>query len=118
MMHLSAEELVRLEQMFDSGRVRSEPTTLSATDRMMDAMIAAAQLKTDLRRARRAIAQGRCEPPPTPRTPETSRVGHDDGAVADRATGAKLLLDWKLPRTLDELILIRQSLLDNHRQDV
>src|SRR5690242_8884781 len=92
-MQLSAEELARLEEMFSSGIVRSDPSTLSATDRMLDDLTRVARKRTTHRTSRsRLTAMGR-------------KFSLNSSAPSD------LNLAWNIPRTLDELIQVRKVLL-------
>jgi hypothetical protein len=91
-MQLSGDELARLELMFDSCEVRSDPETLSGTDRMMDAMRRTATTK---------------------RSPMNTKDSHaGDRALRDseRAGNGP---NWNIPRTLEELIQIRRGLMRN-----
>lgn len=86
-MRLSPEELERLEAMCAAGQVRSDPPTLSATDRMLETMSAAA----------RARAKPRPAPPRPPSCPAAAR----DTPPARR----------RLPARLEDLLEIRRALL-------
>lgn len=103
-MQLSRAELIRLQLMFDSGQVRSDPPTLSDADRMMDAM----------NRRRRAVSsQG---------TPAATPFTHRTNADIDTVLGVPRppcdpQLDWTAPHSLEELLQIRQVLLRGHLRD-
>jgi hypothetical protein len=114
-MHLTLTELARLESMFASGQVRSDPSTLSATDRMMDAMIQVAKLKTTGRLARRVMSQTarQAAPDHEPEDPRAAECG-DRGRSEVEAT-SEGQPDWDTPRTLEELIEIRRALLRNEQ---
>jgi hypothetical protein len=85
-MQLSADELTRLEMMFRSCQVRSDPPILSDTDRRLDAM----------RRSECASDNN------APRREASSR---SDSRPS-----------WATARTLDELIHIRRGLMRNEEQ--
>ena len=95
-MRLSNEELARLEQMFASGLVQSDPLTLSATDRMLEDVIRGACTKA--------------APPSYPANASTVPQNSDAPSEAQSS--------WKTPRTLDELIRIRQTLLRDKARDL
>lgn len=86
-MQLSADELTRLDMMFRSCQVRSDPPMLSDTDRMLDAM----------RRSEAASDNN------APRPPEASSRSD----IRPNSTTA---------RTLNELIHIRRGLMRNKEQ--
>jgi hypothetical protein len=90
-MHLSIAELARLEAMFAEGKVRSDPPRLSATDRLLDAMMLAARHRT-------GPANG-------------ASVSTGAGLKAKSAIARVSEQDWDLPRTLEQLIEIRRSLM-------
>ena len=110
-MKLSNEELARLEQMFASGQVRSDPPTLSATDRMLDDMIRAASTRMEDRMSRgRLTGNGQA---PGYRSSRTSPayIANVRTIPLNSNAPSEPQLDWNVPRTLDELIRIRQTLL-------
>lgn len=80
--------------MTEEGKVRSEPATVSATDRMLDVMRMSA--------ARRA----RNKPERAPNRPDAPLQQREQQGTYD-AFG----LDWTIPRSLGELIEIRAALL-------
>jgi hypothetical protein len=110
-MHLDDAELARLERMLAEGRVTCEPTILSATDRMMDAMAKRAREKArarpDIRAEPEAAREDRSS---DDRAGE--RRNRNDSAAEPGDTG---LSGWNVPRSLDELIDIRRTLLRSER---
>jgi hypothetical protein len=116
-MQLSTAELARLELMVASGRVRSDPPTLSATDRMMDAMIHAARTKVKARMSPgRLTGNGQA----SEQIPSGASPAHQANATTvpliSSAPG-ELQVDWNTPRTLHELIRIRQALLRDEERN-
>jgi hypothetical protein len=114
-MHLSTAELARLELMFASGEVRSEPPTLSTTDRMMDAMIRAAQIKAAARMDRLVMAKPASEAAPACETNDRA-AGRKGGNVPDPEAAPRG--NWNIPRSLEELIEIRRALIRNEEPNL
>ena len=100
-MQLSDDELARLDQMIDAGQLRSEPATLSATDKMLDAM-------PPVSRNGRARANATA---PSAEGGDVVAQGDDREAPASVIDTAGAGLDWDAPRTVDELLEIRRALL-------
>ena len=117
-MHLSIAELERLEQMFASGQVRSDPPTLSATDRLMDAMIHAAEQKARVRRARQAMPQPAPQAAPAHATNDPQAADRDGANAAELEAAGEPARDWNTPRTLEELIEIRRALMRNEEPNL
>jgi hypothetical protein len=90
-MHLTPAELERLEAMCAAGQVRSDPPTLSRTDRMLDAMIAASRTRAK----------------PRPETAPPTQAA----ASPDVPPRAMLHRPRRLPYRLEELLEIRRALL-------
>ncbi|CAD6556822.1 hypothetical protein LMG28727_06204 [Paraburkholderia kirstenboschensis] len=110
-MRLSAEELARLEAMFASAQVRSDPAVASATDQLLDAMRRAAQEREATRRLhQQADKQAAVEAAPTHEPDDSSQTNR--AAVYPQMTPLGEV-NWNVPRSLDELILIRRALLRN-----
>ena len=88
---------------------------VAATDRMMDAMIQVAKLKTTGRLARRVMSQTarQAAPDHEPQDPRAAECG-DRGRSEVEAT-SEGQPDWDTPRTLEELIEIRRALLRNEQ---
>lgn len=118
-MHLTDEELARLEQMFASGQVRSDPSPLSCTDQTMDELIRAARMKEADRRARRSAAQTSPAAAPLPQTPKSSAAAYgQSGSGPDAPTAKDAGQDWNVPRTLEQLIGIRRALMRNEKPEL
>ncbi len=121
-MQLSDAELARLELMFASNQVRSDPPTLSVTDQTMDAMLHAEEIRATARI--HSSDDENCQA--TEEIAHDSRVhGPRDILEADHETkkgapdsdSAGESRDWNFPRTLEELIDIRRSLLRGKEQN-
>ena len=106
-MHLSAAELARLELMVAAGQVRSDPPTLSPTDRTLDAMIQAAQMKSK----HRPDAHRKSADTPS----DSGKKGDGQHSMPDPNAANERRSNWETPRTLAELIQIRQALLRNEQ---
>jgi hypothetical protein len=125
-MHLSTAELARLELMFASGQVRSDPPTLSDTDRMMDAMMHAANMKDKAHRDAQGIARDRqageriaCETARDPEANHRQAADREGGKVPrDSTVAGELRVNWNTPRTLEELIQIRRALMRNEEPNL
>lgn len=124
-MFLSPAELSRLEVMVASGQVRSDPPTPSPTDRAMEAMKRVEQLKAAARRQAFGPVNERKPDAPPPRATAPSqqvkaaqtRAPEPAGGMKDStgevSVASELHSIWNTPRSLEELIQIRQALLRN-----
>lgn len=120
-MLLSNEELARLELMFTSGQVHSDPAIISDTDRMMDAMMMrAANMKAKSDINRHGFGQDDQANQHTAREAGTASEvlnlksvdGKREKASPDSPSEGGLNEDWP-PHTLEQLIQIRRSLMRN-----
>lgn len=112
-MRLTPDELARLERMFVSGTVRSDPNTLSATDRMLDAMIAAAHASMSSSAHRcRSIRSGAPAERSKSRTSPADQSHSEVNPPTSDASSA-LQSDQATPHRLDDLIRVRRALLDD-----
>lgn len=120
-MHLSSEELARLELMFMAGQVCSDPAVLSNTDQMMDAMTHARKriyktlrnqqfLRNETQTEQHMVSE--IEPSEVHET-EPQIVRGAKPHITHTRDQDEPPEDWSVPRTLEQLIEIRRSLMRN-----
>jgi hypothetical protein len=116
-MQLSMEELARLELMFALGQVHSDPATPPTVDRMVDVRIPAARINMNVRTGCQT-AQTVREAMPAHETSDCRVANRSGEKATDTESVARSQRDWNTPRTLEELIQIRRSLMSHEEPNL